>query len=397
MINLYSRLVTDEDHHTEALTDLLERCLYRDRGHSTTNFSDFVLDVLLDNPTDTQQKARFAEELRRVSLDDISIETQHHTRLWGTPDIVIFRGVRPICVVEVKVDSEPAVAQPKKYDTFLTRANNTPEIPTALALLAARPAILAEFGDRDCASFSVKLRSVAYWSKVADWLKDLYHEDSGLDGSLNTLAREFCEFLERDMPTLDDVAAARNYLSHSHEVLTSVVRDIRQAYCFPNGLNAGNIYHKRVGISGSHSPPGDDVHVVYYGLCFKPVDQNDNHLHGFQRYDIDSLDAPKPVEDGFYAYVSVYGLHDECQQIPIYSENGWYRRNARGTLVPAKKPLPIDSTEWHHWNNDDYAGYAKIRPIQDLLDDDGRIGGQLRQWAHGALDDAFELWNALFD
>ena len=64
MSNIYSRLVTDEDHQTEALVDLLERVL----ENSAELFRDFVAQVLLGNATDEEERKNYALDLFRVVL-----------------------------------------------------------------------------------------------------------------------------------------------------------------------------------------------------------------------------------------------------------------------------------------------------------------------------------------
>ena len=107
MCNLYVRLVKlvpkPEDFRTEALTDLLERLLREDCEKSTERFREFVSKVLLANPTDKDLKECFLDMLKDVPLDALSIKTQYRIPQGRIPDIVIFNGNRPICVVEVKV------------------------------------------------------------------------------------------------------------------------------------------------------------------------------------------------------------------------------------------------------------------------------------------------------
>lgn len=90
MSNLYTRLVTDENHQTEALVDLLERICET----GVEQFRDFVAQVLLGNPTNEEKKNYFLEQLRK-SRDPISMETQFRTPQQDVPDFVVLEGGAP--------------------------------------------------------------------------------------------------------------------------------------------------------------------------------------------------------------------------------------------------------------------------------------------------------------
>ena len=396
MINLYGRLVTDEDSRTEALVDLLERMLSKDRKEKTERFQDFVSEVLLAEPTDKGEKKRFLGMLKNdVLLDELSIKTQRQIPQGSRPDIVVFNSGRPICIVEVKVGAPIGDSQLENYGDFLKEAAQGK--PTALVLLTRGTQPPEGFTDEEgCDRYDVGLRSIASWNNTADWFEKLSREGNGVDEPLKSLAREFSDFLkEYAMPTLDDVTIARLYLAGTEDRLTEAVKNMGEGYEFSDGWTPKrNISDQPVGVCKWHSQA---QRWIGYGLCFKPVDENDQHLHGYQRYENDALDGPKPVEDGFYAYVCIGGPADQWEKIPGYSNNQWYERNEADKLTPAEDQLLIDSTEWYYYSDSDdsEAYYAKIRPIQELLDGDGRIGNKLQKWAHEVLGDAVKLLEAL--
>ena len=395
MCNLYKRLVKKENDWTEALVDLLERLLSKGR------FRGFFSEVQLANPTDEGEKRRFLDMLDN-SLDALSIETQYRIPQGRIPDIVVFNGGCPICVVEVKIGAAIEVGQLEDYGAFLEdNANNN---PTALVLLTHSTPAPDEFTNAACNNYRVSLRSVASWNNTAAWFEKLSHEGNGVDESLKDRTREFSEFLKGyTMPTLDDVAKTRLYLADSHDALTGSVKNMGAGFQFPNGwkdwkknCDDSDIEHKPVGLCKWHKYEQDDQYTGY-GICFKPVDKNDRYLRGFQRYENDNLNNPKPVkiEDGFYAFVCVGGPSGQWQKIPGYSENQWYECNKANELTPAKNGPHVDSTEWWYYNGAGEAYYAKIHPISELLDGDARIGNKLQKWTHKTLGDVLELWKAL--
>ena len=122
------------------------------------------------------------------------------------------------------------------------------------------------------------------------------------------------------------------------------------------------------------------------------------YLRGFKRYEVYALNNPKPIEDGFYAFVCVVGPSGQWQKIAGYSEKRqWYEHNEAGELTPAKNGPDVDSRGYWYYNEvgDREASYAKICPIQELLDSDFRIGNNLKDWTHEVLGGALELWKAL--
>ena len=400
MSNLYARLVRNEDDRTEALVDLLERILKKDREAKIPRFWHFVSEVLLDKPTDEEGKIGFLNTWKNMQLDVLSIKTQYQTSTGVRPDIVVFNGNRPICAIEVKVDAPLGEEQLESYDTFLQQ--DADGNPAALVLLTQGTQPPKGFTDPMHEAYRTSLRSVASWNRVAKWFEGL-SQDSDIDEPLKTLAREFGEFLkEESMPTLDDVAIARLYLARSHNILIGAVQNMAARYEIPDGWSAGTrgrIRPGRIGISGWLDPINNDSgsRWVSYGLCFNPVDEKDEYLYGYQRYDNDGIGDSKPVkiEDGFYAFVRVIGRSDDCQKIPEYSSNRWYEHD----LAPAENGPDIDSTGWYY-DRGAYdprrGGYAKICPIQELLDDDGRLHGRLQKWTCQKLDEAIQLWKALF-
>ena len=395
MVNLYARLVKDENSRTEALVDLLERILEKDQEADAARFGHFISEILLNQPTNGEEKISFLGILGNMPLSALSIKTQYRTPTGVIPDIVVFNGDRPICAIEVKIDAPLGEEQLESYDTFLQQTANGN--PTALVLLTQSTQPPEGFTNPDSRAYRTSLRSHASWGKVAKWFEELSQE-SAIDEPLKTLAREFGEFLKEDtMPTLDDVARARLYLTHSHWALIEAVKAMTDGCQLPAAWSArkkGNTRIGRVGISTRISPRDNDPHSVTYGLCFNPVDENDDYLHGCQRYENDAVNG-HTIEDGFYAFVYVAGPSNECQHIPGYSHNQWYER-AGQNLVQVENGPNIDSTGWYYYCDANNGGYAKICPIQNLLDDEGRLGDELQTWTCERLNEAVQLWNEFF-
>ena len=284
MSNLYARLVAGEDQRTEALADLLERVLRADRKENGRRFGDFVARVLLADAKDDQGKAAFLHSLEQ-SPDALSIATQYRIDDGTIPDMVIFNGSDPVCVVEVKIDAAIGEGQVAGYGRWLAEGARKRYTP-ALVLLTHVTPPPAGFAQAELGSFGVKLRSVASWNAAADWFAVLGSEENAVDEPLKTLAQEFGEFLrEEAMPTLDDAAIARHYLAHSHRKLTEAVVNMQAGYGFPHHWTVGRgVYEQEVGIWKYHYPEEDhNTRYVYCGLCFKPSDENDDALHGFAR------------------------------------------------------------------------------------------------------------------
>ena len=399
MTNLYSRLVSGEDQRTEALADLLERVLADDRERDTPRFGDFVSRVLLADATDEPAKADLLGRINDPAVV-LSVATQHRIVDGSIPDMVIFDGSDPLCVVEVKIGAPRGEDQLEGYGRWLAeRANHKPALVLLTHVTSAPPG----FTDRGNGNFGVELRSVAFWNTVAEWFAELGVEEDGVDEPLKSLAAEFGEFLKEEaMPTLDDVAIARNYFSHSHQKLRQAVENMQAGYEFPGHWTPGRgIRTEPVGIWKLHYPIADDKNrrYVYCGLCFKPTDENDDALHGFARYENGSINDPKRVVigDGFYAFVCSYAPGEDCRHVPGFNQNHWYERED-DELVRSEDVPPLESTGWWHYSAEDnyWAGYARISPLQDLLDGDGRLGNELRKWTHDALDKTVSLLNAVF-
>ena len=236
---------------------------------------------------------------------------------------------------------------------------------------------------------------------VAEWFRNLYQDTNGVGEPLRSLAREFSKFLEEDMdkPTLDDFAIARHYFKSSHTALSTAVEVMNEeavaltpAWTSGRGLRFGP-----VGIYRWRHLKGRDTHWISFGLCFAPVDKADDCLQGYLRYEGDALNNPQPVRDGFYAFVAVAGPSEECQQVPGYSENQWYVLDEKNNLVPAVEPLPVDSAGWYYYSHDDNENtyYARIYSVHELLDNENRVGDLLREWTHGAMEQAVQLWSEL--
>ncbi len=181
MCNLYARLVKlvkkVEDFRTEALADLLERLLSKDREKNTTRFQEFVSEVLLAEPTDEARKACFLNMLDN-SLADLSIETQHRIPQGRIPDIVVFNGDRPIFIVEVKIGAKIGGGQLEDSGAFLeAEADGN---PTALVLLTHSTPAPDEFTDPACNDYHVSLRSVASWNNTAAWFENFPMKEMAL-------------------------------------------------------------------------------------------------------------------------------------------------------------------------------------------------------------------------
>ena len=400
MSNLYARLVKGEDERTEALADLLERVLSWDREKNTARFAEFVSGALLARATDEAAKSHLLQAMSG-SPAGLSIATQYRIPDGTIPDIVIFNGSDPVCAVEVKIDAAFQAGQLEGYGAWL-KGQEGDGFGRALVVLTQFTEAPDDFRDGGTERYGVALRSVAFWQEVADWFAALGRGDDGVDEPLRTLAREFAEFLKEEaMPSLDDVALARNYLAHSHGKLTQAVENMQGGYEFPSHWSKGRgLGVDAVGIWKYQYPEQDhNTRFVYCGLCFKPADENDDALYGYARYENASGRQPKRrmVEDGFYAFVCIDATSHDCRRIPGFDENGWFDRGAGGPVESADR-LNIDSTGWYHYfsEEDGRGGYARIRPLQDLLDEDGRIGNDLGEWTEGALSKTVALWEVLF-
>lgn len=397
MTNLYSRLVSGEDQRTEALADLLERILTEDRERGTGMFGDFVSRVLLANVADEQAREDLLGRIN-VPAAVLLVATQHRIGDGSIPDMVIFDGIDPLCVIEVKIDAPRGEDQLEGYGRWLAERANHRYKP-ALVLLTHVTSAPPGFTDRGNENFGVELRSVAFWNTAAEWFAELGAEEDGVGERLKSLAAEFGEFLKEEaMPTIDDVAIARTYFALSHRKLTQAVENMEAGYEFPGHWGHGNgLEFGQVGIWKNHYPiRGRQSPYVYCGLCFKPADENDSTLHGYIRYENDSIEYPKRVviEDGFCAFVCIWATADGCRLVPGFNKNHWYEWKG-DDLVQSKDGPQLDSTGWWHYSGDDGAGYARISPLQNLLDDDGRLRSKLQNWTHDALEKTVSLWDAL--
>ena len=122
-------------------------------------------------------------------------------------------------------------------------------------------------------------------------------------------------------------------------------------------------------------------------------------LRTYKRYENEAVDDPKPAEigDGFYAFVCIDATSADCRRVPGYTKNRWFERDG-DALVASEDALNTDSTGWWTcWSGErGRGGYARIQPLQELLDADGRMGNELTKWTRRSLTQTEELWNALF-
>ena len=398
--NMYDRLVAGEDLRTEALANLLERVLAGDQEPHTRRFGEFVSRVLLADVTDDQERKEFVRWMND-SATNLSVVTQYRIDDGTVPDMVLFNCGDPVCVVEVKIDAPIGENQLEGYGRWLAAKANNRYRP-ALVLLTHVTAPPPGFTDGRNGSYSVDLRSVASWNTVAEWFAELCAEEDGVVEPLKSLAGEFGEYLKEEaMPTLDDAAIARQYLAHSQGRLIEAVENMQVSYDFPEHWSpGGRPVSKAVGIWKYHCPEQDHgTRYVYFGLCFKPADENDETLYGYTRYENNSIEHPKPVVigDGFYAFVCIYGPAVDFERVPGFDKNRWYERKD-GKLVESRDGVSADSTGWWHHSGGlgGWGGYARIYSLQELLDGDGRLGNGLKNWSHRAFEKTVSLWNAVF-
>jgi len=400
MSNLYARLVMGEDETTEALADLLERVLVADRERNTARFKDFISKVLLGRPTSEGLKDEFLG-LVDVSPARLSVRTQYRISEGTIPDLVIFRESDPVCVVEVKIDAPIGKKQLEGYGKWL-KERAADRYQPVLVLLTQATAIPREFTDPADRRYEVSLRGAAFWSEVAEWFWALCRAEHCEEQPLKSLAREFAEFLREDaMPTLDDAAIARSYLSESRRRLTEAVTNMHTGFEYPEGWKVGGApVENPVSIWRYHYPKeSDGTRYIYCGLCFKPVDPNDGGLYGYKRYANERVKKPRAVDlgDGFYAFVCIWAKAEDCKRVPGFSKNKWYEWRD-GALEVSEVGLSVASTGWWHYTAGEGgpAGYARVGGLQELLDEDGRMGSGLRSWTHEALKQTQSLWSALF-
>ena len=400
MINLYARLVKGENARTEALADLLERVLGGDRERGTSRFADFVSRVLLADPNVEQERQEFMQGLRGVAAE-LSVNTQVQIDGGAMPDMVIFKRSDPVCIIEVKVDAPIGIGQLEGYGDWLAATAGERYRP-ALVFLTHSTQAPPTFRYPGVGPFGVELRSVASWNTVAEWFATLSAVEGHGDEVLRGLAGEFATFLKEDaMATLDDAAIARQYLARSERKLTQTVENMRMGFQFPEHWTPGvHLVKKSVGIWKYHYPEQDrKTRYLYYGLGFNPVDEDDEALFGFARYENALNDEPHRVliGDGFYAFVCIYATAGDCARVPGFLVDRWYVPHD-GELIQADDRPHANSTGWWHFSDEhrNRAGYAQIVPLQDVLDRDGRLGTTLTDWSHEALEKSVSLWNELF-
>ena len=396
MRNLYARLVKKEDARTEALADLLERILAHDRETGSSRwFAYFVDQVLLTHATGVPEREGIVRWLNEPSAA-LSVETQYPIDDGTVPDMVIFDGNDPICVVEVKIDAPISEGQLEGYGRWLAEEAGGRYKPALVLLTAGIPAP-SGFTDPAYKAFGVGLRGVASWNTVAEWFAEFGRMGDGVNEPLKSLAKEFGEFLKEDaMPTLDDVAIARQYLAGSKQRLKRAVESMHAGFPCPEGWSRGQLLTKWFGFSREFSPQTDEDRAITFGLNFKSVDKG-AYLYRYTRYN-QSVGDPEVIGDGFYAFVSISAPREECRHVPGFTkDHWWYERRQGGNFVKADNGPMVDSRGWWRWFDEehDYAWYARISPLQDLLDDDGRLDRKLRSWTDDAWKEAKALWNAL--
>ena len=368
-----------------------------DRMSEAHWFGHFVADVLLAGATNEQAKAAFLSSIG-ASGESLSVATQYQIDYSARPDMVVFEGSDPLCVIEVKIHAPVSNGQLERYGLWLAARAEGRYTP-ALVLLTQGARAPARFIGEEIGSFGVQLRSVASWQVVAEWFAKLALDENCVEEPLKSLAREFSAHLEEeeDVPTLDDVAIARLYLEHSHERLKNSVARLADGFDFPDGRERSpKVTLESVGIYSTVWPESGRDDNIYYGFGFKPVTKHDNTLHGFCRYTNHSINDPERVEitDGVYAFAYVDAKEEYCRLIPGFSNNLWYERRDQN-LVRIEESGAANSTGWWHYSSNGRGGYARICALQELLDDDGRMRNRLREWVHEALNDTLELRSAL--
>lgn len=186
MSNLYARLVKGEDERTEALADLLERVLSRDRAKNTARFAEFVSRALLARATDEAAKSDLLQAMR-ASPAGVFIETQYRIPEGTIPDMVIFNGREPVCAVEVKIDAPFQEGQLEGYGAWL-KGQAGDGFGRALVVLTQFTEAPDDFRDGGTERYGVALRSVAFWRDVADWFAALGRGDDGVVSRFSRIA-----------------------------------------------------------------------------------------------------------------------------------------------------------------------------------------------------------------
>ena len=400
--NIYRRLISKEDHWTDAFVDLLERVRNADfcasRNGEASRFGDLLYKVLLNYATCNELREAFNRELQQYQLNQLSLKTRYNTGN-GEPDIVIFAEDHPVCVIEVKINAPHQHQQLQRYGRWLAEIADGCYTP-ALVLLTQYTEPPEGFVDPRSDDFGVRLRSVARWKDIADWLSELSQGDAC--EPLKSLSGEFAVFVEEqevEMATLDDVAAARLYLAGPRDRLRNTVDRMLDSFEFPRDWQVvRSVKSEAVGLYKEIKNNADGNVYLYVGLGLKPSHKNDQAIGGFTRYENRKLARPNAVGigDGVYAFVYIWTAGEQCAPIPGFTRCCWYEHRD-GALVRADFQLDVNSEGWwHYWLPDEsYGGYARIRALHELIENDGRIAGRLTSWTHEALNQALELWNAV--
>ena len=287
MSNIYRRLISKEDHWTDAFVDLLERVRDADvcasRIGEASKFGDLLHKVLLNYATCNKLRDSFNSELQKYHLNQLSVKTRHNTGN-GEPDIVIFAEDHPVCVIEVKINAPHQHQQLQRYGRWLDENADDCCTP-ALVLLTQYTDPPEGFADPRSDDFGVLLRSVARWKDIADWLGELSR--GGDREPLKSLAGELAVFLQEqevEMATLDDVVAARLYLAGPRGRLKSTVSQMLDGFEFPNGWQVvRSVKSEPVGLWKEIKNNADPNVWLYVGLGLKPSQEDDQAIGGFIR------------------------------------------------------------------------------------------------------------------
>ena len=400
--NIYRRLISREDHWTDAFVDLLERVRDADvcanRSGEASKFGDLLYKILLNYATCNELREAFNSELQQYQLNQLSLKTRHNTGN-GEPDIVIFAEDHPVCVIEVKINAPHQHQQLQRYGRWLDEFADDCSTP-ALVLLTQITEPPEGFADPRSDEFGVQLRSVARWKDIADWFGELSQEAAC--EPLKSLAGELAVFLQEqevEMATLDDIVVARLYLAGPRDRLRNTVSQMLDGFEFPNGWQVvKSVKSEPVGLFKEIKNNADRNVSLYVGLGLKPSHENDQAIGGFTHYENSKLARPNAVGigDGVYAFVYIWTADEQCEYIPGFTRCCWYERRD-GALVRASVQLDVNSEGWWHYcvADESYGGYARICALHELVEDNGRIAGRLTCWTHEALNQALTLWSAV--
>ena len=232
------------------------------------------------------------------------VKTQFPTSDGTIPDMVIFKGRDPVCVVEVKIGAPIGERQLERQGAWL-RESAPDGCEPALVLLTQSTDAPEGFTSPGTGRYGVRLRSVASWLAVADWFGELAVED-GVAEPLKSLAREFSEFLKEDtMPTLDDAAIARLYLTQSHQQLRRCCAEHAGRLPIPARLDCWSCDD----LSSDRSleigdRPGDTITIALCTTDSASIPSNEDDVGALwllERYENDSFDNPRT--DGYRGWV----------------------------------------------------------------------------------------------